>query len=233
MLPCDEAVSTNYDNLFEIACAGNGRPVAALPREPITDRSRWVLKLHGGLDHPEDLVFTREDYLRYDERRAALKGIVQAMLITRRMLFVGFSMNDDNFHRIIDDVRKARLSAPTGDDSHPEQFGASLGLRYDPIFERLWGSDLQQVSVEDPEIPGVDAPAARRLEIFLDALAQLAAAATAHILDPRFNAILSDSDRVLRDHLLTLVNCAPEARDSDAWPKIVELIRSLGGSIDE
>lgn len=233
MLPCDQAVSTNYDRLFEIACEGNGRPVAAIPRESLADRTRWVLKLHGSIEHPEDLVFTREDYLRYDERRAALKGIVQAMLITRKMLFVGFSMNDDNFHRIIDDVRKARLTTDPDADGQSTRFGASLGLRHDPIFERLWGSDLEQVSVEDPEVPGVDSPAARRLEIFLDALAQLSAAATAHILDPRFNAILSDSDRALRDHLLALVERVPGARGSDAWPKVVELIRSLGGSVPE
>ena len=50
---------------------------------------------------------TRSDYLRYDDRRAALKGIVQALLITRHMLFIAFSMTDDNFHRIIEEVRKA------------------------------------------------------------------------------------------------------------------------------
>ena len=29
------------------------------------------------------------------------------MLITKHMLFVGFSLNDDNFHRIMDAVRGA------------------------------------------------------------------------------------------------------------------------------
>lgn len=243
MLPCDEAVTTNYDELFEIACEGNGRPVAALPWEAVSEKSRWLLKLHGSLDHPEDLVFTRSDYLRYDERRAALKGIVQAMLMTRMMLFIGFSMNDDNFHRIIDDVRKARVHAPLSEQAIPHEgetsitnpssrrFGASLGLRNDPVFERLWGQDLKQISVEDPDCTGVDAPAARRMEIFLDALAQKSATANAHLLDPRFDAILSDDERRLRDLLLELGAKADLGiRETRAWPLVEDLLRTLGGN---
>jgi len=239
MLPCAEAVTTNYDNLFEIACSGNGRPVAALPWEAVSERSRWVLKLHGSLEHPEDLVFTRSDYLRYDERRAALKGIVQAMLMTRRMLFVGFSMNDDNFHRIIDDVRKARVRTSLTTTRHEdiaavhtphERFGASLGLRNDPVFEQLWGQDLQQISVEDPAAPGQDPPAARRLEIFLDALAEKSAPANAHLLDARFDAVLSDNERRLRDLLLSIDTQADEGiRQTRAWPLVAELLHTLGG----
>lgn len=236
MLPVDEAVTTNYDELFEIACEGNGQPVAALPWEAVSDKSRWLLKLHGSLEHPEDLVFTRSDYLRYDERRAALKGIVQAMLMTRMMLFVGFSMNDDNFHRIIDDVRKARVhssdrseSARGGAWGTSQRFGASLGLRRDPVFERLWGQDLQQISVEAPQHLGEDAPAARRLEIFLDALAQQSATANAHLLDPRFDAILTDHERRLRDLLSALDKQADAGvRSTRAWPLVEELLRTLG-----
>jgi hypothetical protein len=45
--------------------------------------------------------------MRYSTNRSALSGIVQSLLITRHMLFVGFSLKDDNFHRIID-VRRRR-----------------------------------------------------------------------------------------------------------------------------
>lgn len=35
---------------------------------------------------------------------------MQAMLLTKRMLFVGFGLTDDNFHRLFDSVMKARQS---------------------------------------------------------------------------------------------------------------------------
>ena len=43
-------------------------------------------------------MLTRGSYARYDEHLPALAGIVQGFLMTRHMLFVGFSLTDDNFH---------------------------------------------------------------------------------------------------------------------------------------
>lgn len=69
---------------------------------------RWLLKLHGSVDRPEEIVFTKKDYIRFHDRFAALAGIVQSTLLTRHLLCVGFSLDDDNFQRIFDSVRKAR-----------------------------------------------------------------------------------------------------------------------------
>ena len=63
--------------------------------------------MHGCLTNPHDIVLTRNDYLRYMERHAALAGIVQSMLLVSHLFFVGFSLQDDNFHKIIHEVRKA------------------------------------------------------------------------------------------------------------------------------
>ena len=57
-------------------------------------------------------MITKQDYIRFADRFAALSGIVQSMLLTRHLLFVGFSFDDDNFQRIFDSVRKARLPKP-------------------------------------------------------------------------------------------------------------------------
>lgn len=90
-LPIREVVTSNYDVLFEEASKTCVSKVATLPYEPSTASDRWVLKLHGCINHTQDIVLTREQYLRYDAMRAALGGIVQAMLITKQMVFVGFS----------------------------------------------------------------------------------------------------------------------------------------------
>jgi hypothetical protein len=100
-LPVDEIVTTNYDELFERASRAIGREVSVLPHAPVAGPGRWLLKMHGCVTDPDHIVLTREDYLRYDQRRQALAGIVQALLMMRHMLFVGFSLTDDNFHRIV------------------------------------------------------------------------------------------------------------------------------------
>ena len=51
---------------------------------------------------------------RYANNRAALGGILQALLLTKHMAFIGFSVSDDNFHRLFDSVRRHLQTA-----SHP------------------------------------------------------------------------------------------------------------------
>src|SRR5262249_56229382 len=86
-LPVAEVVTTNYDQLFEVACKAVGRPPSVLPHAIRADAKRWVLKMHGCVSHPEDIVLTRGDYLGYADRRAALAGLVQAPVIPRPLPF--------------------------------------------------------------------------------------------------------------------------------------------------
>ena len=98
-LPVQEYITTNYDTLFEEALSQAGRPgVSVIPYNPNPDSKTWLLKLHGCVTQPAEIVLTRADYIRFGERRQAMSGIVQALLVTKKMLFVGFSLNDDNFH---------------------------------------------------------------------------------------------------------------------------------------
>ena len=83
-------------------------PFSVLPYAASKGSKRWLLKMHGTITHPEEIVLSKRDYMRYHDRFAAMAGIVQSTLLTRHLLFVGFSLDDDNFQRIFDSVRKAR-----------------------------------------------------------------------------------------------------------------------------
>lgn len=71
----------------------------------------WLLKMHGCVTRPDEIVLSRDDYMSYDRARSALGGMVQAMLMTKHMLFVGFSLVslwltkqvEGNLHRCISD----------------------------------------------------------------------------------------------------------------------------------
>jgi hypothetical protein len=193
-------------------------------------------------------VLTREDYLRYAERRAALSGIVQALLITKHMLFVGFSLTDDNFHRIADAVRRAIRTAPptaavtsvaaaAGDEaaaatratSDVELFGTALVLVRDRLVQELWKEDLRWVGFVDADGGASIPDAARRLEIFLDQLLACSTTATSHLLDHRYDGVLSDDERALRQALERFLTKLPrEARRAPAWSTLEDLLRRLG-----
>lgn len=219
-LPAAEVITQNYDRLFEVAADGAGMPVSALPYTPGEVHNRWLLKMHGCVSVPDDIVIRREDYLRYSERRAALSGIVQATLLTRRMLFVGFSLRDGNFHRAVDDVRRAI--------SHRmrKRLGTALFLAPSFLTAELWDSELDII---DFGANSNIAPAARRLEIFLDCLLAHCGSNTDHLLDPTFTHLLSKPEAKLRKALLKLPEGLPdECRKTAAWAKVRELLTSLG-----
>lgn len=216
-LPVREFITTNYDDCFERAAASTGRPVAVLPYAPASGSRRWLLKMHGCVTTPDDIVLTREDYVRYGERSAALAGIVQAMLITRHMLFVGFSLDDDNFHRIVDAVRRALVH------SDRDQLGTTVTLVSNPLIEQLWGDDLDWVHLASaaplPE-------AARRFELFLDCLAYHAASPS-HLLNPRFTGLLSPAETQLRDDLEPIRRWLSTHRDRDDLAAVRQVIAQM------
>lgn len=138
-IPFRGVVTTNYDTLLERATASADVGLDVLPYEPLRNRGpadrvprRWLLKMHGCVTAPEDIVLTRADYARYDERRQALAGLLQSQLLTKRLLFVGFSLSDDNFHRILESVRAARRTgggerAPGASTSTTAAVGGAAG----------------------------------------------------------------------------------------------------------
>ncbi len=146
-LPIREVVTTNYDRLFELASEDVGNPPSVLPRNVCPEAKRWLLKMHRCVKHPEDIVLTRGDYVSYDRGRQSLAGIVQSLLITRHMLFVGFSLTDDNFYRIADAVRQS-IRSPSSPAIQP--FGTATTLVRNALIEPLWQNDLVWVPMIDP-----------------------------------------------------------------------------------
>ena len=102
-LPARACLTTNYDTLFETACkfvipklstfAEPNKFLSILPYNPKRVFKRWLLKMHGCISNPKDIVLSQDDYDNYaTSPQQALAGLVQSELMTGTMLFVGFSM---------------------------------------------------------------------------------------------------------------------------------------------
>jgi SIR2-like protein len=243
-LSVSEVVTTNYDTLFEQASRDAGHPVAVLPYEPAVSQPRWLLKMHGCVTRPDDIVLTREDYLRYAERRGALAAIVQALLITRHMLFVGFSLNDDNFQRIVDEVRKVIRGGPGTASIEADPFGTALLLNPSKLLASLWRQDIDCVAVEPSNGPPSDTPtvnvtgvrheesysaAANQLEILLDFVLFQAKNNVGHLLDSRYADLLNDDEKALGALLRDLDrNASAAVKALPAWTLVADVLKAFG-----
>ncbi|WP_018332635.1 SIR2 family NAD-dependent protein deacylase [Actinomycetospora chiangmaiensis] len=191
-LPMWEAATTNYDDLFERALAAVGRAPAVLPFEPVRADRPYLLKLHGDLARRRNVVLTRDHYLRFEGAQGALAGVVQGLLMTRHVLFAGFSLADENFLHLADEVRRVRE-----DD---RVLGTALALLDEPLRRRMWEGELRyQAFAERPDDPArtdaVVADAARRMEIFLDLVAHHATDDASFLLDDRYQHLLTPDER--------------------------------------
>jgi hypothetical protein len=191
-LPVAEFVTTNYDPLVELAAADVGRPLRVLPFAEVEPGARWLLKLHGDAAHPDSIVLTREQYLEFGDHRTALAGVLQTLLLTRHVLFVGTSMLDDDLIRIAHQVRSV-LTVPG--DPHRRRSGTVLALQEDPVRARLWERDVDTVAMAAAGAPGPEA--ARRLEVLLDLLGCLSSPPTGYLLDPAYRGLLDAEERTL------------------------------------
>lgn len=183
-LNCNQVVTTNYDRLYEQAAQATGTPITSvLPWEPVTPGSPWVLKMHGDVGRPDKIVLTRRDFVRYDQTTRPAGSILQALLLTKHLVVVGASLDDDNVSRLVHEVVDFR-----SDFGLDGAIGTFLDVSDDAARRELWSDRLEWI-----DLPGDSVEArVRSLEIFLDAVGAHASADNTWLLDERFAGLLQD-----------------------------------------
>jgi len=225
-LGVEQSITTNYDNLFERACTRRGHSVGddltVLPYGRVVESRPWLLKLHGTLDraeHRDHVVLTRTDYMNMARDRSALFGIVQALLVTKYLLFVGYSLTDEDFHQLVDEIRIA-----IGPADSERALGTVLMTEEWPLAE-IW-QDL----LEDCQI-GLDQSGSRNrhLQVFLDRVAHLATPHDAYLLDKSFEGLLRPEEEKISQSLIEvqkvvdqLLSSSPDQPTASAVRQILE-----------
>lgn len=197
-----EVITTNFDALFEQAAQRpfERRTLTVLPKHRGTVGEPWLLKMHGDIDD-EHIVLSRDEFLGYDAMWRPLASMMQSSMLTRHMIFVGYSLADENFIRLGRDVsRLLRRMSQKG------TVGTVLTLAPNPFRSKLWGDDLEEIAMAPVESDG-----ACVLEMFLDRLAMTAAAGeSSYLLDSRYIDLVDADDRAL---VRELVQVGEKLRD--------------------
>lgn len=112
-LPLDEIWTTNYDPLIEMT--GGGSDVIELEDDflDVGASARRVYKMHGSIRFGDtipvggidNLVISRSDFDMYESQHPRFWRLLQAQILTKSFLFLGFSFNDPNFEAALRLVR--------------------------------------------------------------------------------------------------------------------------------
>ena len=247
------AVTTNYDRLYEQAVESQARRaeenVFSLPWDAakvsrLPGNVRRLLKLHGCVAHPESIVLSRADYMRYEDHWRAMRGVVHQNLMERELLILGFSMTDDNVHLIIDQVRKVvhgtdpqvLLKQQMKSMTDVEQAGAFMmgtvvTLVENSMFRKLWDQDFAVVSCADSW--EAEHNPAWIHDIFLDSIATnlvLRTAFASFVLNPSYESLLNPAQQKMKEALAPLHALLKDetVTSSRSWRKLEAVLRDFG-----
>ncbi|GGI06939.1 SIR2 family protein [Egicoccus halophilus] len=226
-----DAITTNYDRGYERACETAGDEVAIVPH-PGGDRR--LVKLHGSLGgEGGDPLLTRDQLLDFQAERGALAGVLQMLLLTNHLVFVGYSMSDPSLHAAVHAVQRAVRQEAVG-DGRPVM-ATSLQVDPSPALAALW-DDTVDVVWPCPRRYPEQAARVRQKELLLDLLADAASQATVPLLELDGQAAeldLTADERELRSALRALEQardrCAPRSPLWDPVAALLERYRDVSG----
>ena len=234
-LECQNAVTTNYDDLYERAVRQiDRRVVVVLPDQVPNGSDRWLLKMHGTLDNEESIVLTRSHFVGYDAASAPSGAVLQALLLTKHLLIVGTSMTDDNVLRLIHEVAAFRQqhekssAAETTDDleqSPRHRFGTIVDVSANSARQILHEQRFHWLSMRGASIE----ERGRALEIFLDVVSAYASTDSSWLLDPRFDALLEPDQKEWAAAIRQAAGQMPADDDAPgAWRHLRSTLSSFG-----
>jgi hypothetical protein len=175
------------------------------------------------------MVFTRDSYLAMTRQSRALMGLVQAMLLTRHMIFVGYSLRDEDFHELMYEVRSA---FPEGKPA--KELGTVLSLIEDPLQAELWGDTVKVISFHPPlphdatsdDRASAMAVAIPELQKFLDLVGLHATESSSFVLDRTYETMLTEEEETFAKAIHQLLRTQPQ--QGELWKNLRTLLDRFG-----
>ena len=98
-------VTTNFDRLIELAHENLNTRLTVITEEnqltSISAKNNLLIKIHGDITNPSKCVITEDDYYSWMSNNSDLKNMIRVWMITKTIIFIGYSISDINFRQLI------------------------------------------------------------------------------------------------------------------------------------
>ena len=109
-LPFAAIITTNYDRIIELsylkATLEDPRVVTYAESEELGtllfEGRFFILKAHGDIRKASEIVLTTQDYRQIIHANPAFNDVFSAIMMTKSVLFIGYSISDPDFRLLLD-----------------------------------------------------------------------------------------------------------------------------------
>lgn len=108
-LDCRLVLTQNFDKIYDNRAqilSNNTVSTKCYYDEDVANymrgRTRAVIKVHGTIDTPEKMVFTRYDYAQARQQYSSFHSLLDALIMTHTMIFLGCSLKDPDLQLLLE-----------------------------------------------------------------------------------------------------------------------------------
>jgi hypothetical protein len=105
-------ITPNFDNIYDRYAQTVSKGTVLVKKhtdqdiaQQIRNNNRLIIKMHGSIDDPNHVVFTRTDYARARNAHKDFYTIMDALAITNTFLFLGCGTDDPDIRLMLEDYR--------------------------------------------------------------------------------------------------------------------------------
>lgn len=103
-------VTPNFDEIFDNYAASTSGGTTTVKQyndgdlaEYLRGNERVVLKIHGSVSHPNELIFTRTEYAKARTEHRSFYTLIGSLLRTHSFLFLGAGLSDPDIRLLLED----------------------------------------------------------------------------------------------------------------------------------
>lgn len=107
-------ITTNYDRLLEDSENELREQYQVVIRDEdllTSDKSKYIIKMHGDITDEGSIVLREENYLNYSQEHILIELFVKSLLVDHTILFLGYSLSDYNIKLIINWINYMRTQS--------------------------------------------------------------------------------------------------------------------------
>ena len=108
-LDCRIVLTPNFDQIYDgyaLSVSGNSAIIKSYSdndlAETLRETGRVIIKMHGSVSSPHNLIFTRAEYAAARTRNRAFYSLIESLLRTSTFLFLGCGLDDPDIRMLLE-----------------------------------------------------------------------------------------------------------------------------------